>query len=294
MKTGSLSLVVLSFCAVSAYGGAASVNLGTAGNFAVLAGSTVTNAGDAGTVINGDLGVSPGTAFTDSGNATVNGTIYAAGYDTDAGVPSQAENDLTAAYNFAAGEACGTSLTGEDLGTAGTKTNPLTPGVYCFTSSAQLTGTLFLDAQGDPNAVFVFQIATTLTTASNSAVDFVDGVDGGGNVYWQVGSSATLGTGTDFAGNILADASITLNTGASIDCGSALASSGAVTLDDNTVAGCGTPSNAAPEPGSAALLSMGLFLGLIVYGEQCLAKLRENSPVPCVSRPQSLRIFKIH
>jgi len=151
----------------------------------------------------------------------------------------------------------------------------LTPGVYCYTSAgpaAELTGTLALNAQGNPNAVFIFQIAATLTTANSSSVVFINGGTGDDNLFWQVGSSATLGTDTAFAGNILADTSITLNTGASIDCGSALASSGAVTLDDNAVTGCAASSSAAtPEPGSAGLLGMGLVLGLFLYGRQRVA-----------------------
>src|ERR1019366_4851912 len=142
------------------------------------------------------------------------------------------------------------------------------PGVYCYTSSAELSGTLTLNDQGNPNAVFVFQIAPTLTTASNSAVDFINNVgdgDTGANVFWQIGSSATLGTGTAFAGNILAHTSITLNTGASIGCGSALAGIGAVTLDDNAVS-ISCESASIPEPGTATLLGTGLLLGLIVYG----------------------------
>lgn len=247
----------LSFWALSAYA-ASIVPLGTAGDFAVLAGSTVTSTGN--TLIDGNVGVSPGsliTGFYPPG--IVNGTIYGSVYANGA-VAAGAENDLTTAYNFAASiedEPCGTNLSGMDLGGMN-----LAPGVYCFTSSAQLTGTLMLDALTDPNGVFVFKIATALTTASNSAVLF-QGTDGGGNVFWQVGSSATLGAGTAFAGNILAYSSITLNTGASIDCGSALAENGTVMLDDNRVNGC----SATPEPGTAMLLSMGL-LSLILYVKQ--------------------------
>jgi len=130
-----------------------------------------------------------------------------------------------------------------------------------------LTGTLTLDAQGDPNAIFLFQIGSTLTTASSSSVVFVNGGQGD-SVFWQVGSSATLGTTTAFTGNILALSSITLNTGANILCGRALARNGAVTMDTNEVsidtAGCETTSGGAvPEPGTAALLGAGLLVGLI-------------------------------
>jgi hypothetical protein len=259
MKMYRISLSILSFWAPSAYAGAISVDLGSADPFAVLAGSTVTNTGA--TIVHGDLGVWPGTAITGFPPGIVSGTIHSA----DA-IAMQAQSDLVTAYSFAAGEACGNTLTGQDLGGL-----TLTPGVYCFASSADLTGTLTLNAQGDPNAVFVFQIGSTLTTASSSSVIFTNGGQGD-SVFWQVGSSATLGTSTEFAGNILALASITLDTGANLGCGRALARNGAVTMDTNNVsidsAGCETTGGAAPEPGTATLLSMGLLASLIVYLRQ--------------------------
>jgi type VI secretion system secreted protein VgrG len=196
-------------------------SLGTASSFAVLAGSTATNTGD--TTINGDLGVSPGTAITGFPPGIVTGATHLA----DA-VALQAQNDVTTAYNALAGQACDTDLTDQDLGG-----RTLTPGVYCFSSSAQLTGALTLDAVGDPGAVFVFQIGSTLTTASNASVVMTNGANQC-NVYWQVGSSATLGTDTAFAGSILAGASITLNTGADV-IGRVLAREGAVTMDNNVI-----------------------------------------------------------
>lgn len=199
--------------------------LGTARTFAVLGASTVTNTGSS--VLTGDLGVWPGLAITGFPPGTVTGTTHAG----DA-VALQAQSDVTTAYNALAGQACDTVLTGQDLGGL-----TLTPGVYCFASSAQLTGTLTLNAQGDPNAVFVFQIGSTLTTASNSVVQFLGGVGSNCNVFWQVGSSATLGTGTALKGSILALTSITLNTSASLS-GQALARNGAVTLDTNNVTVC--------------------------------------------------------
>jgi len=199
----------------------APVFLGTTDQFAVLGGSTVTNTGPS--VINGDLGVSPGSAVTGFPPGIVNGTVHAA----DA-VAGQAQSDLTTAYNDAAGRACQFALTGQDLGGM-----TLTHGVYCFTSSAQLTGTLTLDAQGDPNAVFIFQIASTLTTASASTVNLINGAQSC-LVYWQVGSSATLGTTTTFRGNIFALTSSTVTTGTTVD-GRVLARNGAVTLDSNTI-----------------------------------------------------------
>ncbi len=210
--------------------------LGVAGSFAVLGGSTVTNTGPS--VINGDLGVWPGLAITGfpPGSVVPPGVIHAG----DA-VAQQAQSDVTTAYNALAGQACDFNLTGQDLSGM-----TLTPGVYCFDTSAQLTGTLTLNAQGDPNAVWVFQMGSTITTASNSSVAFINGGAGvpGCNVFWQVGSSATLGTTTNFVGNILALASITMNTGANIY-GSTLARNGAVTLDTNTItkSSCATVQN---------------------------------------------------
>ena len=199
----------------------AQTSLGTSQRFGVLGAAAVTNTGP--TIINGDLGVSPGSSITGFPPGIVNGTIH----QSDA-VAAQAQADATTAYNTLAGLACNTVLTGQDLGGL-----TLTPGVYCFSSSAQLTGTLMLNAQGNPNAVFVFQIASTLTTASNSSVQIINGGQPC-NVFWQVGSSATLGTNTSFIGSILANASITLNTNTTLS-GRALALTGAVTLDNNKI-----------------------------------------------------------
>ncbi|MEP7336746.1 MAG: ice-binding family protein, partial [Acidobacteriota bacterium] len=198
-------------------------SLGTAQNFAILGGSTVTNVPDAGTIVNGDLGVWPGAAITGFPPGIVNGTINAGN-----AVAMQAQSDLTTAYNALAGLPCGTNLTGMDLGGM-----TLAPGVYCFNTSAQLTGTLTLDAQGNPDASFIFQIGSTLVTASNAAVQVINGAQGCG-AFWQVGSSATLGTGTSFIGSILAEASITLTDGVTLS-GRALARTAAVTMDSNVV-----------------------------------------------------------
>jgi Ice-binding-like len=195
-------------------------------SFAVLGGSTVTNTATP-TIITGNLGVSPGSAVTGVPPGTVTGgSIHAA----DAAA-AQAQTDLTTLYNQLAGTSCNTDLTGQDLGGM-----TLTPGVYCFSSSAQLTGTLTLNAQGNPNAVFLFKMGSTLTTASASSVLLINSASSCG-VFWQVGSSATLGTGTSLAGSIVALTSITLNTGASV-AGRALARNGAVTLDNNHVTFC--------------------------------------------------------
>ena len=197
--------------------------LGSAATFAVLGGSTVTNTGATTTIV-GDVGVSPGAAITGLPAGQPTGGSIHAGDATAA----TAQTDLTTVYNDLAGRACGTNLTSEDLGGM-----TLAPGVYCFNSSAALTGTLTLDGQGDANAVFVIQIASTLTTASGAAVDLIGSAQAQ-NVFWQVGSSATLGTGTAFEGNIVALQSVTLATGASLS-GRALARNGAVTLDTNAV-----------------------------------------------------------
>ncbi|MEO5895767.1 MAG: IPTL-CTERM sorting domain-containing protein [Vicinamibacterales bacterium] len=205
-------------------------SLGTAQPFAVLGGSTVTNTGAS--VITGSLGVSPGAAVVGFPPGTVSGgTIQAAN-----AVSLQAQNDSITAYNALAAQPCTADLTGQDLGGL-----TLTPGVYCFSSSAQLTGTLTLNAQGNPSAVFIFKTGSTLTTASSSTVSLING-GSSCNVFWQVGSSATLGTATTFAGNIMALTSISLTTGARIS-GRALARNGAVTLDTNVIdaSACATP-----------------------------------------------------
>ena len=208
---------------------AAQISLGTAATYGVLAGSTVTSTGA--TIVNGNLGVSPGTSVTGfpPGIVVPPGVIHSA--DASA---AQAQLDLTTAYNAVAGTPTLVDLTGTNLGGL-----TLTPGVYGFSSSAQLTGTLTLDAQGNPNALFLFKIGSTLTTASGSSVAVING-GSGCNVYWQIGSSATLGTGTSLLGNILALASITMNTGATLG-GRALARTGAVTLDGSTVGVCPNP-----------------------------------------------------
>jgi len=174
--------------------------------------------------------VSPGTAVTGFPPGVVTGGAIHGGDATAA----QAQTDVTTAYNNIASTPCTLDMTGLDLGW-----RTLTPGVYCFSAAAALTGTLTLDFQNDPNAVFLFKTGSTLTTASASSVVLAN--SGGStcppNVYWLVGSSATLGTGTKFIGNILALASITLTTGARVD-GRALARNGAVTMDTNNVTAC--------------------------------------------------------
>jgi hypothetical protein len=193
------------------------------GNFSVLAGTTVTNTGS--TTVSGDVGVCPGTAITGFPPGTTGGTIHIAD-----GVASLAQADLTAGYIDAAGRAGGTSEAGDLVG------KTLTAGVYTSTSSLANSGDLTLDAQGNPNAVFIFQIASTLITGSGSHVILANGALAC-NVFWQVGSSATLGTNSTFAGNIMALTSITITTGVTLD-GRALARNGAVTLDSDVINGC--------------------------------------------------------
>jgi Ice-binding-like len=256
MKTSILTLVAIAALAAVPLSAAADTStLGTAGNYAVLGGSTITNTGSS-TINGGDVGLDPGTSITGFGSVTGNYTTQ-----VNNTAAQNAQSDLTTAYNAAAGLSYTTDLSGTDLGNL-----TLTAGTYFFSSSAQLTGTLTLDFEGDPNAQFVFQIGSTLTTASNSSVVSINGGAGTGcGIIWQVGSSATLGTGTSFEGHILALTSITLDNGASI-WGSALARNGAVTLDSNTInhviCGSGDDVQVVPLPPAAL---MGLLLLPIVW-----------------------------
>jgi hypothetical protein len=225
------AIAVLVITQSTAGAAVAPVNLGTASSFAVLAGSTVTNTGLS--VLNGDLGVSPGSAITGFPPGIVNGTVH----QTD-GVAAGAQSDLTTAYNDAAGRVK-TASVGGFIGAG----ESFAPGVYNATSSLDVGGALVLNAHGDPNAVFIFQVGSTLVTDSASHVLLSNGAQAC-NVFWQVGSSATLGTSSIFQGSILALTSITVTTGDTIE-GRALARNGAVTLDDDTVT---VPTCAAPSP----------------------------------------------
>ncbi len=198
------------------------VPLGAAGAFAVLAGSTVTNTGS--TSVTGDLGVSPGSAVSGFPPGTVVGTQH-----VNDGTAAQAQADLTVAYDGAAGLTNGAVTVAGNIGG-----QTLPPGLYKSTSSLEISsGDLTLDAQGDANAAFVFQVASTLTTTSGRRV-ILSGGARAANVFWQVGSSATLGTTSAFEGTIMANQSITLTSGATLN-GRALARIGAVTLDSNTI-----------------------------------------------------------
>lgn len=196
------------------------VPLGTADSFVVLAGAGVTNTGP--TSLHGDLGTHPTTAITGAGSLTVTGTNHAGD-----GVTRRAKTDLVAAYNAAAGRGPTSPISGNLGG------RTLKAGVYNSGSSIGLTGALTLDAARDPNAVFVFQAGSALTTASGSRILLRNGARSC-NVFWQIGSSATLGTGSSFVGTIMSMQSITATTGAKV-IGRALARNGAVTLDTNTI-----------------------------------------------------------
>lgn len=234
---GAASVPLLYTPTTSAQSG---VPQGTTTTYAILAASTVTSTGLS--VVNGDLGVSPGAALTGFPPGVITGATHLGDP-----VAAQAQADAHVEYAYLAGLTCGTDLTGQDLGGM-----TLTPGVYCFDSSAQLTGTLTLDAQGSCDSLFVFQTGSTLTTSVASAVNVINNpcstsCRGGANVFWQVGSSATIGTGSQFTGNILANISATLNFGASV-AGSVFALTGAVTLDTNNISACGANVEPTPTP----------------------------------------------
>ena len=203
---------------------AAAITLGSASSFAVLGGAGITFAGSGPTTITGDIGTFPTLSITGTANLILDGMNYAGSAPTQA-----AKSDLATAYAAAGGRpydatyAGGFDLTGLTLAS----------GVYNDASSLFLTGTVTLDAKGDPNAVWIFQTGTTLITASASQVALINGAQAN-NIYWQVGSSATLGTGANFEGNILAQDDITLNTGVTVD-GRLLTIGGAVTLDNDAI-----------------------------------------------------------
>ena len=219
----------------TAQAGATAVSLGAADGFSILAGTTITNTGP--TVINGELGLHPGPAVVGFPPGTVNGAQHVG--DTAA---QQAKSDLTTAYNDAAGRPA-SATPPPDIGG-----RTLTAGVYRTGADPALglTGRVTLDAQGDPNAVFIFQVASTLITATDSSVSLVNGAQAC-NVFWQVGSSATLGTRTAFQGNVMALTSISVSDGARVD-GRLLARNGAVTLINDTVTRSRCAAGTAPLP----------------------------------------------
>ncbi len=225
--------------------------LGTAANYTVMGGSAITNTGA--TLITGNLAISP------NGSSSVTGFppgVVTGAKDLNNAAAVQAQSDLVTTYNDAAGATPFVDMSGVDLGG-----QTLTPGVYHFNSSAQLTGTLTLDGQGSTNGLYIFQIGSTLTTASASRVVLLNGA-GACAVFWQVTSSATLGTSTTFQGNLVALTSITMTTGATIGVGGgvnggrALARNGALTLDTNTItpppAGCTFAPAPSPTPSATS------------------------------------------
>jgi hypothetical protein len=231
---------VWSFTTAGSAAGQAPVALGSATTFAVLGGSTVTNAGLS--IVNGDLGLSPGTAVTGFPPGVINGATHAGDP-----VAAQAQVDLTAAYNDAAGRTVGAITVAGNLGG-----QTLVPGLYKSTSTLEISsGDLTLDAQGDANAVFIFQMGTTFTSTIGRQIILAGGAKAA-NIFWQVGSSATLGTNSVFKGNILALASITVTTGAAVE-GRLLARTGAVTLDANGVGPAPILSSTAPANRSAGV-----------------------------------------
>lgn len=210
------------------------VKLGTVNSFAILAGSTVTNTGPS--TINGDLGLSPGSSVTGFPPATLNGAMHI----TDA-VAGIAQNDLTTAYNDAAGRTPFTSVPADLAGLT------VAPGVFRASSALQLTGAVTLDAQGDPNAVFIFQVGSSLTTASGSVVNLINGAQPC-NVFWQIGASTIFGTGSTFVGNIMSLTSESLGDSVTVN-GRLLARNGAVTLINDTVNAAGCASGTIGGPG---------------------------------------------
>ena len=250
-------MIAMSVTALPAHAATGDVGLGTVGGYAVLGGQSVVNTGPS--ILHGDLGVSPGSAVVGFPPGLATGATHSA----DAAA-LQAQSDLTTAYDDAAGRAPTATIAGDLVG------QTLTAGVYASSGPIGLSQTLTLDGQGDPDAVFVFQVASTLITASSSTVSLVNGAQAC-HVYWQVGSSATLGTTSSFTGTLMASTSVTVTTGATI-AGRALAGTGSVTLDNNvvtepacattpppststTTASAPTSSPAAPSPTSSGVPS---------------------------------------
>jgi Ice-binding-like len=206
--------------------GAPAISLGAAEGFALLGGATVTCTNSS--AVTGDVGVSPGIAITGfDASCTLSGAIHA----QDAAATA-AHADLLIAFDELGAAECGTDLTGVELGGL-----TLAPGVYCFDTTAGVTGGLTLDAGGDSNASWIFKVGSAITTGPGSTMTMAGGGDAC-NVFWQVGTSASLGTTSSFKGNILASASISLTSGSSLE-GSAMALVGAVTSDNNVISNCG-------------------------------------------------------
>lgn len=249
----SLALIMLVFPILSV-SALTSINQGTTIDFAILSGSTITNTGSS--TVNGDIGLYPGTSFTNPEGITLTGEIYL----TDA-VANTAKNDLTTVYNQVSGLSPVTRIASQLGG------QTLLPGVYDSADGTfQITGTVYLDAAGDPNAVFVFKAASTLITATDSTVSLINDAEHC-NVFWKVGSSATFGTNSYFVGHVYALTSITATTGAEID-GQLLAMNGAVTLDTNTITNVICPANTTIDggelPSTSSNLYQIMFVGMLL------------------------------
>jgi len=260
-----MPILVLPLLPICAHAG--TILLGAASSYAVLGEAGVTNTGQS--LIFGNVGGSTGTpAVTGFPPGAV---VPPAGVVTGS---STAFSDATAGYNSAQGMSGAVNLTGQTLGVG--LANNLVGGVYAFSSSVSLNGTLMLDAGGSNSASWIFQIGSTLTTASASGVQIFNAGSSGpftGSITWVVGSAATLGTTTSFQGTIISQAASVLNTGATIDCGRVVSLAAAVTLDSNVISmgncaalagsggtgGTGGTGGEAPEPGTIALLAMGLL-----------------------------------
>jgi Ice-binding-like/PEP-CTERM motif len=260
--------MTLSFCLPSAVV-AGTITLGSAQSFAVLGGAGVTVGGANGTVVSGNLGDYPDSLSSITGFPTpgslINGSFYAS--DSQPLIAQQARGDENTAWNALAGLASNADETGIILGTGGT-VSTLLPGVYTFLGSAEVDGALTLNFNGQSNAQFVFQIATTLTTGSSASINVI-GANPTDTIYWQVGTSATLGSSTAFTGNILATDAITLDPFASITCGRAFAYTASVTMADRNVISddCSAASGSTPEPGTLLLLGICLA-GIVLVGKR--------------------------
>ncbi|WNZ10310.1 ice-binding family protein [Streptomyces sp. 11x1] len=252
----TVAAVMVALTPTQALAIATQVPLATAASFSVLAGQGVTNTGPS--LITHDLGTHPNPSITGFPPGQVLGAVHAA----DA-VALQAKSDLVTAYNNAAGQATDFALASA-IGSGQT----LLPGVHTAVSGVGLTGDLILDAAGNPNAVWVFQIPEALTTASSSRVLLTNGASAC-NVFWQIGSSATLGTNSTFVGTIMALTSISVTTGTNIE-GRALARNGSVTLDNNRIflGGCATSTTGGTTTGTTTggLVSGGLVTGGVLGG----------------------------
>lgn len=250
-------VAVMGILTVSSVANGQTISLGAAQDFVIVSAAGVTNSGP--TIISGNIALSPATSITGfaAGEGTVTGMIHA-----NDELAVQAQIDALAAYTALAGLTPVIDKSGENLGGM-----TLTPGVYHFNTSVGLTGKLTLDTQNDPNALFVFQIGSTLTTMDSSSVVVIGlGSVNDANIFWQVGTSATLGANTLFDGNILAYSSISLGTNTAIENGRAIALTGAVTLLSNDI-------SSVPEPATWTML----FGGLGVLGFCNWRRMRHQS-----------------